>query len=373
MIPLEHIQFAAMILTGGLTLMLAFMLPLWSVGSRVFNSSRWLMAAGTLLLSVQFLLQYTLHFRQMGVTQGVLVNLLFFMPCVWLLCLSLLNLQRQGHVRQREWLIGLISYPLVAIALMGVNRLNSHQVLDDTAALRNTEMAVAVVFSLMQIYYSWQLFHGFIRLKRTLDDYYDKEMEDVVRWMRNSVMQLTLIGLFAPFVIFWTGPLLLVYSVGILYSISYTVINFYSYGIDHRRQQTVQDAEDGSEHEDSEEAKASHEKTVREEDRQRVGKAVEQWLSRKGHLHSGITIQTAADEMKIPRYLLTAWLKGTEQELFNPWITWHRIEEAKRMLKENPEWSNDTIAEKCGFGSRSYFQTVFKKYTGMTPAQYIES
>ena len=150
-------------------------------------------------------------------------------------------------------MIGLISYPLVAVALLGVNRLNGHQVLDDTAALRNTEMAVAVVFSLMQIYYSLQLFQGFMRLTRALNDYYDKETEDVVRWMRNSVMQLTLIGLFAPLVIFLTGLLLLVYSVGMMYSISYTVINFYSYGIDHRRQQTVEDAENSNDHEDSEE------------------------------------------------------------------------------------------------------------------------
>jgi len=38
----------------------------------------------------------------------------------------------------------------------------------------------------------------------------------------------------------------------------------------------------------------------------------------------------------------------------------------------HPEWSNDVIAERCGFGSRSYFQTVFRKYTGMTPTGYLE-
>ena len=64
-------------------------------------------------------------------------------------------------------------------------------------------------------------------------------------------------------------------------------------------------------------------------------------------------------------------MKGTPQGLFNPWITQHRLEAAKQMLRENPEWSNDSIAERCGFGSRSYFQTLFKKHTGMTPAQFI--
>ena len=38
----------------------------------------------------------------------------------------------------------------------------------------------------------------------------------------------------------------------------------------------------------------------------------------------------------------------------------------------HPQWSNDIIAEQCGFGSRSYFQTVFKKQTGMTPSEFIK-
>lgn len=97
-----------------------------------------------------------------------------------------------------------------------------------------------------------------------------------------------------------------------------------------------------------------------------------QWIADGGHLHSGITIQTAADEMKLPRYQLSAWLKTTEQELFSPWITHLRIEEAKRTMTMHPEWSNDIVAEQCGFGSRSYFQTVFRKQTGMTPMQFME-
>lgn len=76
--------------------------------------------------------------------------------------------------------------------------------------------------------------------------------------------------------------------------------------------------------------------------------------------------------MKLPRYQLSAWLKTTEQELFSPWLTYLRVEEAKKQMKAHPEWSNDIIAEHCGFASRSYFQTVFRKNTGMTPMQFVE-
>ena len=109
---------------------------------------------------------------------------------------------------------------------------------------------------------------------------------------------------------------------------------------------------------------------LHEQDLKRITAAVDRWIERGGHLHSGITIQTAADDMHLPRYLLSAWLKSTRQGLFNPWLTHLRIEEAKRQLTLHPEWNNDTIAEHCGFTSRTYFQTTFKRITGVTPQEF---
>ena len=48
-----------------------------------------------------------------------------------------------------------------------------------------------------------------------------------------------------------------------------------------------------------------------------------------------------------------------------------RIEEAKRVIREHPEWSNETVAQHCGFADRSYFQKKFKEKTGITPAEFI--
>ncbi|MBQ8158430.1 MAG: helix-turn-helix transcriptional regulator [Prevotella sp.] len=109
---------------------------------------------------------------------------------------------------------------------------------------------------------------------------------------------------------------------------------------------------------------------MNEEERKRIEQAVMTWVDKGRYKQSGITIQTAAEEIHISRHQLTSWLKTTEQELFNPWLTNLRIEEAKRLLNQHPDWSNDTIAQMCGFSSRSYFQNVFRKQTGMTPAQY---
>ena len=57
---------------------------------------------------------------------------------------------------------------------------------------------------------------------------------------------------------------------------------------------------------------------------------------------------------------------------FNTFINTHRIEEAKRILLDpvQSSWSLDAVAEHCGFNNPTTFYTSFKKYTGLTPANY---
>lgn len=371
MIPVDHIQFAGIVLTSALTAMLAFMLPQWQKDSKVFNRSRWLMTAGTVMLPIQFLLQYTMHFRQMGVTQGVMVNLVFFVPAAWLISMAVLNLLKQGRVKRQEWAVGLLTFMAVVAALVGAAKCDGQPLLTDTQEIRTAEMASAVIYLIMQAYYCTLEVIELRRLNRAIAGYYDQDKCELTGWFAVSVVLLGLSGLMAPIAIFWSGGWLMVYSMTLFFTIFYCVVSFYSYGVDRGRQQELSDAE-----ESAAEAGLNEETetpTMVEEDRARVEKAVERWTARKGHLKQGLNIAKVVNETKVSRYQLTQWLKTTEWELFNPWLTHLRLEEAKRLLKEHPEWSTETIAENCGFSSRSYFQTIFKKQTGMTPAQYIEA
>ena len=104
---------------------------------------------------------------------------------------------------------------------------------------------------------------------------------------------------------------------------------------------------------------------------QHISQAVERWLASGGYLKAGITSPMAADAMNIPRYQLTAWVKASGHTSFTRWMTSLRIEEAKRMILEHRDWTNEAIADHCGF-SRAYFQKIFKQETGMAPAEYGE-
>jgi len=45
-------------------------------------------------------------------------------------------------------------------------------------------------------------------------------------------------------------------------------------------------------------------------------------------------------------------------------------DKAKRVLKEHPEWTNEAVADHCGF-TRTHFQKIFKQETGVAPSEYV--
>jgi len=59
---------------------------------------------------------------------------------------------------------------------------------------------------------------------------------------------------------------------------------------------------------------------------------------------------------------------------FSDYLNQRRIEEAKRLMGLYQDGNIKNIAAQVGFGNNpTYFSQVFKKYTGMTPTEYIDS
>lgn len=365
---MEEMQFTAMVLMSMLTLTLVFLLPRRAEGDWSFVRSRWLMAGGTALLAIQFLLQYVFGFRKMGVTQAVMINLLFFIPTSVLMSLALVGLQWRGRLSWKEWMPGLVTYALTVLSICWAAVITG-DVLSDSEEMKKAEYISSFVYLIMQLYYSYVVKKGNDRLDEALKNYYDRYMGDLLDWLRRAVNILILIAVFAPLLIFSTGWVLMAYALLIFFSIYYLVFSFICYGVsnDSRR---IQVAEQNAAETKRDELQGDS--MFVEEEKKRIERAVERWISAGGHLHSGITMPVAASEIGVPRYLLSAWLKTTTDQLFNPWLTRLRIDEAKRQLLAHPDWQSETIAECCGFSSRTYFQTVFKKHTGMSPTEFIE-
>ncbi len=362
---LKEFQFYSIMLMSLLTLTLVFLIPR---GDQKLQRSKWMAASGTGLMALQFLLQYIFGFRQMGVTQAVAVNLLFFIPCSCLFTLTILNLQRR--IGWKDCMPALISFGITLIALTWAELTDELPPFTDSPQMRIAEYIAAVGYSIQQLVYTLWLVRGSRRLEKALNNYYDNETGKMLQWMKNSVVLLALIAVGVPWVIFNQGPLLVIYSVTISVTIYYMVICFGGYCVSNDSHKVME--ADKNDEENEQESKINC-PTLSQEEQLRVESAVHRWVKDGKHLQCGITIKDAVKEMQIPRYLLATWLKTTEWELFNPWLSNLRIEEAMNVLRKHPDWSNDAVAQHCGFSSRSYFQQVFKKTTGKTPAQWVET
>ena len=349
-------QFLALVLMTLLTMKL-LLLPRRAVINPSMSRSRWLLVVATALLAVQFLLQYRLGLRSLDVTNAVMLNLAFFIPCAALFSLAILYMLRQGRVTSLEKYISVpVWFIAMTLVLVGYKT--------EALPLLWAEIGASAFYAAMQLFYTSLHIRQLRHTRQSLANYYDRDAEGQLSWMQYSIAILALIALLAPAIIFGYGWFLALFGTIFLASIFYLVDSFCIYAVS-AAPARVMEAEQNEEEETENEEKAAPAEAM-----QRVERAVEQWMATGGHLKSGLKLPNAAEEMQIPRYLLSAWLKQTGRH-YNEWLAELRIDEAKRTLREHPEWSNEAVALHCGFNDRCYFQKVFKEMTGMTPAQFI--
>ncbi|MBC7188389.1 MAG: helix-turn-helix transcriptional regulator [Calditrichaeota bacterium] len=94
--------------------------------------------------------------------------------------------------------------------------------------------------------------------------------------------------------------------------------------------------------------------------------------SEKPYLCSSLTIDRLSQMLSIPRWHLSQVINEVFHQNFFTFVNSYRVEEAKRYLAGgNPRLK--TVSEvlyEVGFNSKSVFNEVFRKHTGLTPTQY---
>lgn len=95
----------------------------------------------------------------------------------------------------------------------------------------------------------------------------------------------------------------------------------------------------------------------------------------KPYLNSELTLKDLAEGLSLSEHNLSEVINTTLNQNFFDLINSCRVKEAQMRMK-NPEYKNFTIlaiALDSGFNSKSSFNSVFKKITGMTPTEYKRS
>lgn len=88
------------------------------------------------------------------------------------------------------------------------------------------------------------------------------------------------------------------------------------------------------------------------------------------HYSSDIMLNDMADELGISPKYCSNLFKKLSDDTFKNFLNHYRIEQAKKVLEENPQIKITDLSAMTGFNSSNTFIRVFSKYTGVTPGAY---
>lgn len=85
-----------------------------------------------------------------------------------------------------------------------------------------------------------------------------------------------------------------------------------------------------------------------------------------------LTLQHLADRLALPAYQVSQAINEGLKRNFYDLVNGFRVEEAKRLLMDprNKNYTILSVGFEAGFNSKTTFNTVFKKFTGLTPTDF---
>ena len=98
---------------------------------------------------------------------------------------------------------------------------------------------------------------------------------------------------------------------------------------------------------------------------------LEQWMQeKKPYLNPNFRLIDMREVLPLNRTYLSQLIHSEYDSTFYQFVNRYRIEEAKRLLHENPDMRIEDVASGSGFSSREVFTRVFTKEAGVTPREW---
>ena len=346
--------------------------------NRRYEWSRWMIFAALLFMAVHFFLQMYFGFRAMGEDVEAVINALVYLPCFTLFSMAIYNIEATHTKRRKMNLICAAVYAaMLAAFAVGYSFSGS---LNIGAWLY---VMLALFFGNI-VYCIYMIIIEMNKRKKLLETMTATDMLPFIRYARASIAMLSLIAISMPFAILSTKLLYVVGPLGLLITLFF-IVNFVAFGNCYVPTEELLDRERGN-GETDDETDADDEQTTAEscasqsaadcdQSAQRLSAersafiqaALDKWCADMGYKDSSVNMLTLSHSLDINKNELTQFFSQCQNTTFRIWLSEIRFNAAKRMMMENPDYSNDIISSECGFSSRSYLYRVFKEKEGCTP------
>lgn len=241
---------------------------------------------------------------------------------------------------------------------------------------------LGVVFCILLYIYYIRLFNiEYKKFRTTMEEYYDEGQYYKLRWSAISFYSSLVVGLLALVAPF--GPIVLydIFTIGyITFYIMFTIrfgnyvmqLNYYLPAILSKNRVTKPDevnADKGDRVKLNEATVGDKLKGNKEIDK--LKNSLQEWVRNEQYLKSDKSIEEVAHELNTDISFLRWYFNTQMDKDFRTYRVELRIEYAKRLLAENPQLSINSISYRAGFNTKANFYTYFKKYVGVSPAEYL--
>ena len=222
-----------------------------------------------------------------------------------------------------------------------------------------TELDMRVLLILYPMLISVWLVSKIPAYKEKCEENFSSLENSAIRWIWIYLITLIVIGISYLYVCFSTNPTrLFTQQWLILYLLLYNT------GQIILRRQPWQETEMLENEEEEEESSFPAEYRA----------SFEEWMEKdKPYLNKDFRLQDLTQVLPLNRTYLSRFIKSEYGCNFYQLVTTWRVEEAKRMMRENPELKMWEIAELAGFTSAIVFNRAFKRETEQTPTEWMET
>ena len=372
------LQLICCTITGmlGLHIAMASLQVRWKV--RRYETSRWLLCGSMAVFCIHYFLQMTQGFRAQGADVGAVVNIMFYTPVVFAITLSIINMESTRSVMRRYCLRSAAAYALiVAIFIFGVFSSKSLH-------LGGLLYVMLALFVGSMAYFIYASYSEVLKRKKKLLEESAGDLLPHVRYARSSLVLVCVSAAFLPIAILFNTLLLLVGPLMLLVLIffvhSFISLGYYITPVENmleeqeeleEQEKTADQTAYGAQLDSGDDGQT--ELSISSSERmKKIEAALEKWCDDRMYKDCNVTIYSLAANLGCKKNELTEYFNLSQHTNFRTWLSDIRFNEAVRMMKERPDFSNDAISTECGFSSHTQIYRIFKQKTGLSPSQWRE-
>lgn len=359
-----------------------------------YERARWLIFVGIMGLAAHYLMQMCFGFRAVDDAVGATVNALVYAPCFSLISMGIFHIEATHVRRGRVYAVcAAINLAIFACFFIGCLHYGSMRI---GAWL----YAMQALFAANVVYCIVVIVREIIRRRRLLETMAGGDIMPYVRYSRASLLILFFPALVSPFAIISTKMLYFFAPLGLM-AFLFFVLNFVALGYSYVPTEALLDADADTSpaivvaqqeetntkqvvplhgdacHDvaalDSDKAKELQTATLLPEDRKmQIQQRLDDWCAAMGYKDGGVNLLSLSHSIHISKDDLTLFFDQCLNTTFRIWLSDIRFAAAKKMMTENPDYSNDIISSECGFSSRTHLYRIFKAREACTPTAWRE-